>query len=134
MYGQPRPTELKDGCIVENKNEAKPRNLDDWPKALREKYLARKKHECEMVTGTYINQKNQQNGKFEGWFADYPDLPMRKYRLMSGRKYTIPRGLKKKLTNLKITHQSDLIYLDGSPIEGQLPPERIHLFIEDSDY
>ncbi len=95
------------------------KNLNDTN---RKEMLSRRKRDLEMVKRTYQNLKNQETGKFEGWYADHPGEVMRSYRFLHGHTYTMPRGYARKVNAMGAPLRSGLLDSNGNSLEvdGQI--------------
>lgn len=92
--------------------------------------LAKKRRALEPVNYTYYHLKNPKNGKIEFWYgADWPGEPQRKFKLLNGHTYRLPRGAKDKLDELGAPQRSGLIGTDGHPLAVDGPKQSTHLLV-----
>ena len=92
----------------------------------RKEMLDKKKNDLELVEIVYHHLKNQDTGKFEGWYADHPGTPMYYFRLLYGLKYKIPKGMAKKINNLGAPQRSGLVDSRGNELLRDGVKERTH--------
>lgn len=99
----------------------------------RKEMLERKKTDLEYVDVEYYNLKNQENGKFESPYGDHPGAPIQFYRLLHGHRYSIPRGLARKINALGAPKRSGLIDVGGRELLMDGKKERTHQVVTAGD-
>jgi hypothetical protein len=120
---------IEHGLMEEIANSVPDTGYKNLSEKNRKEMIERRKKDLELISGTYQNLKNQETGKWEGWYAEYPGVSMKNFRLLHGHTYTIPRGLAKKINNMKVPKRSGLTDGQGNilNIEGQF--EQTHQFV-----
>lgn len=100
----------------------------------RKEMIERRKKDLELTEVRYQNLKNQDNGKWEGWYAEYPGEPMYNFRMLHDNKYLIPRGLARKINAMKVPQQSGIVSVDGSHYQSQNKFDQTHQVVSAGEF
>lgn len=121
------PNNVEHGLVLTLANAVQDHGYKNLPDAKRTKMLAKKKHDLELVRVRYHNLKNQENGRYEGWYIGHPGEPMRKFVLLHEHSYVIPRGCAEEINALGQPVRSGLVGTNGIPLEVDGKKDRTHL-------
>lgn len=124
---------IEHGLLEEISNCVPDTGYKNMDEKHRKEMLERRKKDLELVKGKYINVKNQEHGRFEGWDAEYPGVSMKNYRLLHDNIYTISRGFANKINKMKTPLRSDIVDPKGRPMDVQGKFDQTHMFLIGGD-
>ena len=133
MEKQTTPQGIEHGLIETIANSIPDHGYKNLEDKNRKEMLERKKRDMEVVKRTYQNMKNQEAGKWEGWYGDHPGEPLRCFRFLHGETYLVPRGLSRKINALGAPVRSGLVGTDGRSLDMDGQIDRTHQLVAVGD-
>lgn len=117
------------GLIETIANANNTNTYEKLPPKMSKDMISKMKDDLLMIDVYYMNMEDQDNGKWEGWYADHPVEPMRSYRFLHGETYNVPKGLVNKVNAMGAPVRSGLIGTDGNPLPLDGKMKKTHQLI-----
>lgn len=118
---------VEHGLIDTRANAIPDHGYKNLPEPKRKDMLEKKKKDLKLVRAQYHNLKNQENGKYEGWYIGFAGEPLRWFRFLHGHEYIVPRGCVDEINDLGQPIRSGLLNSQGIPLAKDGQKDRTHL-------
>ena len=125
---------VEHGMIEQIANSVTDHGYKNLSEKNRKEMLERRKRDLEPVKVRYQNLKDQENGKWEGWYGDHPGEPLKAFRFIHGQRYTVPRGLARKVNAMGAPIRSGLLDARGNELEKDGEMIRTHQLVPDQEF